>query len=128
MAEMAVSFALDQLLPLLREETKLLRSIHKGFADLKDELESIQAFLKDADKRAAVAEGDSANEGVKTSAKQVREAAFRIEDTIDDYLIQVGQQHDRGCVHILHKIAHLLKTMVPRHRCYVICARDQGKK
>ncbi|MCI58116.1 NBS-containing resistance-like protein, partial [Trifolium medium] len=63
MAEMAVSLVIDQLIPLLREEAKLFRGIHKEFADIKDELESIQAFLKDADKRA---EGDNTSEGVKT--------------------------------------------------------------
>ncbi|KAI5409163.1 hypothetical protein KIW84_054825 [Lathyrus oleraceus] len=113
MAEMAVSLVIDQLLPLLREEAKLLRGIHKEFADIKDELESIQAFLKDADKRAATTEGDNTSEGVKTWVKQVREATFRIEDIIDDYLIQVAQQaHDTGCVALIYK----LKTMIPRHR------------
>lgn len=53
MAEIAVSFAIDHLLPLLREEANLLRGVHKDFADVKDELKSIQAFLNDADKRAA---------------------------------------------------------------------------
>jgi disease resistance protein RPM1 len=46
-------------------------------------------------------------------AKQVREAAFRIEDIIDDYLIHVRQHpHDPGCVSLLHKI----KTVIPRRR------------
>ncbi|XP_050881294.1 disease resistance protein RPM1 isoform X2 [Lathyrus oleraceus] len=113
MAEMAVSLAVDQLLPLLRKEANLLRGIHKEFADIKDELESIQAFLKDADKRAATAEGDNTSEGVKTWVKQVREASFRIEDIIDDYMIQVGQQPPHpGCVALFHK----LKSMIPRRR------------
>ncbi|CAK8565678.1 unnamed protein product [Lathyrus sativus] len=107
MAEIAVSFAIDHLLPLLREEANLLRGVHKDFADIKDELESIQAFLKDADKKAASAEG------VKTWVKQLREAAFRIEDIIDDYLIHAGQQpRDPGCVDLLHKF----KTILSRHR------------
>ncbi|KAJ1380392.1 Virus X resistance protein-like, coiled-coil domain [Sesbania bispinosa] len=50
MAEMAVSFALDHLLPLLSEEATLLKGIHMEFKEIKDELESIQAFLKDADR------------------------------------------------------------------------------
>ncbi|RHN67260.1 putative P-loop containing nucleoside triphosphate hydrolase, leucine-rich repeat domain, L [Medicago truncatula] len=116
MAEMVVSLVIDQLVPLLRDEAKLLRGVHKEFADLKDELESIQAFLKDADRRAA-ADGDNTSEGVKTWVKQLRVAAFRIEDIIDEYMIHVGQQpRDPGCVAILDKIAHLLKTMTPRHR------------
>ena len=56
MAENAVSFALQQLTPLLKEEAKLLRGIHKEFSDIKDELESLHAFLKDANRR-ATAEG-----------------------------------------------------------------------
>ncbi|XP_027343740.1 disease resistance protein RPM1-like [Abrus precatorius] len=116
MAEMAVSLAVDQLLPLLREEANLLKGIHKEFADIKDELESIQAFLKDADRR-AVAEGENTDEGVKTWVKQVREAAFRIEDIIEEYLIYTGKKpHDPGCVVSLNKIAHLIKTLIPRHR------------
>ncbi|PNX62848.1 NBS-containing resistance-like protein, partial [Trifolium pratense] len=51
-------------LPLLIEEVNLLKGVHKEFADTKVELESIQAFLKDADKR-AVARGDNTDEGVK---------------------------------------------------------------
>ncbi|CAJ2640042.1 unnamed protein product [Trifolium pratense] len=112
MAEIALSLVIDQLIPLLRKETKLVRGIHKEFKDIKDELESIQAFIKDADKRA---EGDNTSEGVKTWVKQVREVAFRIEDIIDDYLIrvvQVQQPRVPGCVALLHK----LKTMIPRRQ------------
>ena len=113
MAEMAVSLVIDQPLPLLREEAKLLRGVHKEFAYIQAKLESIQAFLKNADKRAAGAEGDNTSEGVKVWVKQLREAAFRIEDIIDDYLIRVGQQpQDPGCIALLHK----LKTMISRRR------------
>ncbi|CAK8565695.1 unnamed protein product [Lathyrus sativus] len=107
MAEVAVSLVIDQLLPLITKETKLLRGIHKEFADIKDELESIQAFLKDADKRSAT------TEGIKTWVKQVREAAFRIEDIIDEYMILVGQQPlHHGFLSLLHK----LKAMISRRR------------
>lgn len=64
MAEIAVSFAIEQLLPLLTKEIKLLKGVHKEFADIKDELESIQAFLKDADRRAAI-EGGNTGDGSK---------------------------------------------------------------
>ncbi|CAK8565694.1 unnamed protein product [Lathyrus sativus] len=107
MAEVAVSLVIDQLLPLITKETKLLRGIHKEFADIKDELENIQAFLKDADKRSAT------TEGIKTWVKQVREAAFRIEDIIDEYMILVGQQPlHHGFLSLLHK----LKAIISRRR------------
>ncbi|KAK2440997.1 disease resistance protein RPM1 [Trifolium repens] len=116
---MAVSLVLDQLIPLLKKEAKLLGGIHKEFEDIKKELQSIQAFLKDADKKA---EGDNTDEGVKIWVGEVREAAFRIEDAIGDYLIQVRQQparqqpRDPGCVALLRKIAHSLKILTPRHQ------------
>jgi len=116
MAEMAVSLAIEQLLPLLRKEANLLTGIHKEFAYIKDELESIQAFLKDAEKRAAV-EGDNIREGVKIWVKQVIGVAFRIEDIIDECMIYVPRKpcHPK-CPESLHKIVQLIKTLIPRHR------------
>ncbi|MCH90536.1 NBS-containing resistance-like protein, partial [Trifolium medium] len=106
MAEMAVSFAIDKLLPLLIEEVNLLKGVHKEFADIKDELVSIQAFLKDADKRAA-ANGNNTDEGVKTWVKDLREAALKIEDITDNYMMYVEQRQ---------KFPHLLKTLKQRHQ------------
>ncbi|XP_045827052.1 disease resistance protein RPM1-like isoform X3 [Trifolium pratense] len=107
MAEIAVSFAIDKLLPLLTEEFNLLKGVHKEFADIKDELESIQAFLKDADRRAAAPNGDNNGEGVKTWVKQIREAAFQIEDIIDNYMMYAEQRHN---------FSHLFKTLKQRHK------------
>ncbi|KAM3743876.1 hypothetical protein ACB098_06G008700 [Castanea mollissima] len=89
MAERVVSSLIDRLVPLLTQEAKLLRGIHGEVADIKDELKSIQSFLKDADARTAAEEDMS--EGVKTWVKQVTEVAFRIDVAIDQYLLQVAQ-------------------------------------
>ena len=67
MAETAVSSLINRLLPLLTQEAKPLGGIHGEVANIKDELESIQSFLKDADAKAAV-ELDI-DEGVKTWVK-----------------------------------------------------------
>ncbi|KAL4618472.1 hypothetical protein ACB092_06G013100 [Castanea dentata] len=116
MAETVVSSLIDRLVPLLTQEAKLLRGIHGEVADIKDELESIQSFLKDADARAAAEEESS--EGVKTWVKQVREVAFRIDVAVDRYLLDVAQHdpHRRGFIGFVHKTAHLLKTLKPRHK------------
>ncbi|PNY10938.1 NBS-containing resistance-like protein, partial [Trifolium pratense] len=84
MAETAVLFALGEVFQFLKDETNLLSGLHKDFTDIKDELESIQVFLKDADRRAAD-EADT-NEGIRTWVKNMREVSFRIEDVIDEYL------------------------------------------
>jgi disease resistance protein RPM1 len=72
-----VSSALQLLYKFVLEEGTLLTWVEKDFNDIKDDLESIQAFLKDAYRLAAV-EGEGTNEGVKTWVKQLREADSKI--------------------------------------------------
>ena len=52
MAESAVKLVIQHLIRLLSQEASLLEGIHKKVANIKDELESIHSFLKDADARA----------------------------------------------------------------------------
>jgi len=113
MAETAVSLALSEVFQFLREETNLLRGVHKDFLDIKDELESIQVFLKDADRREAH-EADT-NDGIRTWVKQMREASFRIEDVIDEYLWLRHEVKHPGCG-LIFKIVCLIKTLTLRHR------------
>ena len=115
MAEMAALSLIDRLVPLLTKEVKLLGGIYGEVADIIDELESIQSFLKDADARAAAEEYMS--EGVKTWVKQVREVTVRIDIAIDQYLLLMAQHPRRhGFFGFLHKTTHLLKTLKPRHK------------
>ncbi|RDX61736.1 Disease resistance protein RPM1, partial [Mucuna pruriens] len=116
MAELAVSLAREKLLPLIRDEAYLLWDMPKEFREIKDELEYIEAFLMDADKRAAD-EGDNMKEGIRIWVNQLREASFRIEDVIDEYMIYVEQQpHDSRCTALLCEIIHFIETLMPRHR------------
>ncbi|KEH32909.1 putative P-loop containing nucleoside triphosphate hydrolase, leucine-rich repeat domain, L [Medicago truncatula] len=113
MAETAVSSALSEVFQFLKEETKLLRGVHRDFSDIKDELESIQVFLKDADRRAA--DEADANDGIRTWVKQVRDASFRIEDVIDEYLLLIHRTNSPGCRSLVCKIPRLMKTLTPRY-------------
>uniref|UniRef100_A0A2N9GU27 Uncharacterized protein n=1 Tax=Fagus sylvatica TaxID=28930 RepID=A0A2N9GU27_FAGSY len=115
MAEIAVSSLIDRLIPLLNQEATLLRGIHGEVDDIKDELESILSFLKDADTMVAAEEDIS--EGVKTWVKQVRKVAFRIDVAIDEYLLHVAlHDHQSGFTGFMHKSSHLLKTLKARHK------------
>ncbi|KAG4909233.1 hypothetical protein JHK87_055349 [Glycine soja] len=119
MAEMAVSFARDKLLPLLSDEAKLLWNIPKEFEDIQNELEYIQGSLEKADRMAAE-EGDNANKGIKKWVKDLREASFRIEDVIDEHIIYVEHQpHDAlGCAALLFEcnITHFIESLRRRHQ------------
>ncbi|KAJ1405887.1 Virus X resistance protein-like, coiled-coil domain [Sesbania bispinosa] len=115
MAEIAVSFVLEQLYQLVIEEGTLLEGVQKDFTDIKDELESIQAFLKDADRRAS--DEESASEGMKTWVKQLREASFHIEDVIDEHTMCLTKRvNHTGCIASLQNIAQLIKTLKKRHQ------------
>jgi disease resistance protein RPM1 len=114
MAEIAVTFLFDKLAQLLVQEAKLLNSVHREVVVIGDELESIKCFLKDVDARAE--KGGDLHEGMKVWVKQVREAAFHIEDVIDEYILHVAQhRHQHGFVAFLHKIGCLLKQLKPHH-------------
>ncbi|OMO87436.1 Disease resistance protein [Corchorus olitorius] len=114
MAEVAVSLVLDRIY-LLTQELKLLRDVHKDVEDIKIELEFISSFQRDADARAAKEDHDS--EGLKTWVKHIREAAFRIEDVIIEYILHVGKHHQQhGFRAFLGKIDFCsVKSMRKRH-------------
>ncbi|KAM1340550.1 hypothetical protein ACFX2H_038923 [Malus domestica] len=110
MAEQIVCFVIDKLIQLLiTTEAKLSRDVHKEVGFIKDEQESIRAFLNDADAKAA-ADGETTDDSVKTWINQVREAAFSIEDVIDEYLLRITRHHqDPGFIRFFHKIIRLAK-------------------
>ncbi|XP_065617681.1 disease resistance protein RPM1-like [Quercus suber] len=126
MAETTVSSLIDRLLHLLTQEAKLLGGIHGEVADIKDELESIQSFLKDADAKAA-AEQDI-DEGVKTWVKQVREVAFHIDVAIDQYLLQVAlhDPHPSGFRAKIQEIKASVQKINERSKRYGFQSTAQG--
>lgn len=116
MAESAVSLVIDKLAPLLAQGVQLLKGVHKEVVDIKDDLEAIRAFLKDADSKA---EREGASEGVKVWVKQAREVAYQIEDVIDEYsMLHVAQHRDRRRVFagFLTKVTSLVRKLPLRHK------------
>jgi disease resistance protein RPM1 len=109
MTDTVVTLVINKLVQLIVHESKLLKGVHQEVVDIRDELESIQCFLKDADK-------GNLQDGVKMWVKQVREAAYHIEDVIDEYVLQVAQhRHQQNLIGFLHKIGHIFKKLKPRH-------------
>uniref|UniRef100_A0A2N9FJ26 Disease resistance protein RPM1-like n=1 Tax=Fagus sylvatica TaxID=28930 RepID=A0A2N9FJ26_FAGSY len=113
MTETAVTLVINKLFQLLVQEASLLSSVHREIVGIRDELESIKCFLKDAEART---EKGDIHDGLKTWVKQVREAAYHIEDVIDEYVLHIAQQrHEEGFAAFLHKIGSLLKKLKPNH-------------
>ncbi|CAN6565063.1 unnamed protein product [Malus baccata var. baccata] len=112
MAEQIVCSVIDKLIQLLiTTEANLSREVRKEVSFIRGELQTIGSFLKDADAKAA-ADGERTNDSVKTWVNQVREAAFCIEDVIDEYLLRMTRQrqHHRF-IRFFHKIIRLVKKM-----------------
>ena len=114
MAEIAVSLVIEYLVPLLVQEARLLKGIHGKVGSLKDELEIIQSFLKDADARAEI--GGMSNVE-KAWVKQVREEAFHIEDLVDECILHLskGSHGRRRRLHFIQKIFQFTIKLKARH-------------
>ncbi|KAK7320309.1 hypothetical protein VNO77_29666 [Canavalia gladiata] len=124
MAETAVGIVIDKLIPLLRDEVTLLEGVHKQIEGIKDELVLIQAYLKDVNAKAEMA--DTSNV-VKEWVKQLREVAFYVEDVIDLYMLKVAKRHQtRALVPLLSKIRFSIGSVIPRHEITSEIAEIRG--
>ncbi|GMN71383.1 hypothetical protein TIFTF001_054607, partial [Ficus carica] len=118
MAETAVGLVIDKLIPLLTEEAYLLRGIHHEVDDIKCDLEFLLAFLKDADIEAERDQGTMSSNVVKVWVEKLRQEAFEVEDTIDEYTHLMTQQrrsHKYRFISFLRRSACLIIKLKPRH-------------
>ncbi|WVY93410.1 hypothetical protein V8G54_032498 [Vigna mungo] len=116
MAESAVSFASKHVLPKFLEAVKMLRDLPKEVAEVVDELESFQDFIHDADKVAEAEEDKNRRDRIRKRLMKLREAAFRMEDVIDDYVIcdEKQPEEDPRCAALLCETVEIIKTQIHR--------------
>ncbi|CAN6443348.1 unnamed protein product [Victoria cruziana] len=107
MADSAVGFLVNKLNSLLAQEVSLLRGVQEEVEEIKEELESMRSFLRDAEMR------KEREEGVKTWVSQVRSATYQVEDIIDDFILRVAKQHHG--INFLHRLHRFCKGLPARH-------------
>ncbi|KAL2568599.1 hypothetical protein AAZX31_18G084300 [Glycine max] len=114
MAETAVSLAGKHALPKILEAVKMVRDLPKEVRDITDELESFQDFINDADKVAEAEQDDGRRHRIKERVMRLREAAFRMEDVIDEYNISCEdkQPDDPRCADLLCEAVAFIKTQI----------------
>ena len=115
MAETFLGPLIDKLVELLADKVNLLKGVHKEAKSLKDELEIIQPFLKDAE---AKLEKGELGDATKVWLKQLREEADHIEDIVDEYIHHLGTKPHRPVRKFFHfacKTCHFAKSMKPRY-------------
>ncbi|KAM6551001.1 hypothetical protein CsatB_000809 [Cannabis sativa] len=118
MAEIAVGLVIDKLIPLLSEEAYLLRGIHKEIEGIKCDMDFLFAFLKDADARVEIDQNSSTSHGVKVWVENLRNAAFRVEDVIDEYthlMVQQNHPHSPRFIEFVRRSACLMVKLKRRH-------------
>ncbi|KAH1054093.1 hypothetical protein GLYMA_08G317400v4 [Glycine max] len=113
--EIAVSLAVDYLLPPFKKAVNSVMEVPKDAADMKDKLDGIQAMIHDVDKMAAAEEGNS-RDGLKAKVKQLVETSFCMEDIVDEYIIHEERQlaDDPGCASLPCKAIDFVKTTASR--------------
>ncbi|EXB50061.1 hypothetical protein L484_007365 [Morus notabilis] len=113
MAETFLSPIIKKLTELLIEEGFSLKDVHKEVKSLKDELEIIEPFLKDAE---AKVEKDKGFDASKAWLGQIREEAERIEDLVDDYVYRIEHHcYEGGFMGALRKACHCIKALKARY-------------
>ncbi|XP_027931640.1 disease resistance protein RPM1-like [Vigna unguiculata] len=116
MAETALSLARQHVFPKLLEAVNMMRDLPKEVAELKDELESFQYFINETDEVVEAEEDSNRRDRMSKRLMKLREATFRMEDVIDEYvLIEENQpQEDPRCVALLCEAVEFIKTQISR--------------
>ncbi|XP_031491336.1 putative disease resistance RPP13-like protein 3 [Nymphaea colorata] len=111
MAAIPVKFLLERLGTFLVKEAELLGGIRQEIEEIREELEIIQAFLEDADRKR------DRHKGIKTWVNQVRRVAYDIEDAIDEFLLRFGTRHagHGGIVSFLGTLSTATTQLLPSH-------------
>ncbi|XP_058068379.1 probable disease resistance RPP8-like protein 2 [Magnolia sinica] len=108
-AEPIVSFVIGKLGDLLLHQGATLFEVSGQVEWLKGEFEWMQAFLKDADM-------EQNDERVKKWVAAVRDIAYKAEDAIDNFILQIEQSRRRGSVDYTQSFTSFVDEPSARHQ------------
>ncbi|KAJ8751297.1 hypothetical protein K2173_016479 [Erythroxylum novogranatense] len=110
MAETAVATVLQRLMDLMSQESDFLAGVQDEVVALQIELQGMQSFLKDADRK------QEEEERVRNWVSEIREAAYDAEDIIEDFALKIALRKRSGVVNVTKRYATIPKEMVELHR------------
>ncbi|XP_037457308.1 disease resistance protein RGA5-like [Triticum dicoccoides] len=102
---------LEKLATLMGDEYTKHRSMQREVAFLKDELGSMDAVLKKLENME-----EEIDPQTREWKNQVMDMAFHIEDCIDDFMHESGEDSSRPDVGFVGKIAHYINMLRARHQ------------
>lgn len=91
MAETAITTVLAKVAELVAWEAAVLLEVGDDVRLLRDKLEWLHTFIRDADRRRRLRD----DEFVAVWVRQTRDVAFEAEDALDDFLHRAGRQRRR---------------------------------
>ncbi|XP_077237425.1 disease resistance protein RPM1-like [Tasmannia lanceolata] len=97
---------------LLQKLAKEASGVHGEMDEVKCELESMQSFIKDAERKKQL------KKGAKNWTMEVRDATYKVEDIIDEfmYCMEKKQRCHQFRMAFLLKAIHLPETIFVRHQ------------
>ncbi|XP_030511204.1 disease resistance protein RPM1 [Cannabis sativa] len=115
MAETILSPVIEKLIELLAQEVNLLKGVHREAHSLKDELQIIQPFLKDAE---AKMERGQLGDATEVWLNQLRQLVDRIDDVVDEYIHYLHMKHGHHgskFVQFVYRTCHFAQLIKPRY-------------
>ncbi|CAI9109021.1 OLC1v1008751C3 [Oldenlandia corymbosa var. corymbosa] len=110
MAEIVVSLALETIRDLLLEEVRFLSGVSTQVKEVQLELQRMKCFLEDVDRR----KHDEAI--VRNYVKEIRHLAYRIEDVVESYAIQVPLERRRNFKDRLKRFSCIFREAGVAHK------------
>ncbi|KAJ9166908.1 hypothetical protein P3X46_021597 [Hevea brasiliensis] len=110
MAESAVSTVVQGLADLLIQEATFLDGVKEEVVGMQLELRRMQSFLKDADTR------QDEEETIRNWVSEIREAAYDVEDIIEEFALKVALRRRSGVVNVIKRYATIAKESVELYR------------
>ncbi|KAF8017617.1 hypothetical protein BT93_H2723 [Corymbia citriodora subsp. variegata] len=93
----------------IEKEAKLLKGVCEKIEFIRDELESMKAFLKSAES------SQEDDPELKVWVKQVREVAHDTEDILDEFMLNLAGDDGHGFMRYFHKIKSSAQNLKARH-------------
>ena len=113
MAETAITAVLSKLGEFATKEAALLLKVGDDIMLLRDRLEWLQAFIRDADRKRRV----GADELTRVWVRQTRDVAFEAEDALDDFFhkVDLANQNYGGWKLVLRYMTSCRTQITVRH-------------
>ncbi|BFG14150.1 hypothetical protein CerSpe_004230 [Prunus speciosa] len=110
MAEAVVSFVLQSVIDFTTQKAKFLSGVSQQVEVAQTELQLMQGFLKDADRRQV----DDAS--VRIWVAKIRDAAYDLEDVIQTYGLKVATKNKGDMKNVLKRFGSIFKQWVDLHK------------